>query len=139
MAHRSMEWYGAFFCSSVLDVDGFQQWPYSYDTCDVGTVANQTINGQPEAATVNGDEQNGQGHLSYLPGQRLSRCTCPGEPHPGPVHKDGSYVGRAGPEIDVFEAQVNQHLLIYTCDTHNNARLMQIHSLGEYPSPRSGQ
>jgi len=87
-------------------------WPYSYDACDVGTVANQTINGQPEAATINGDEQNGQGHLSYLPGQRLSRCTCPGEPHPGPVHEDGSYVGRSGPEIDVFEAQVDQTTLV---------------------------
>jgi beta-glucanase (GH16 family) len=87
-------------------------WPYSYDACDVGTVANQTINGQPHAATVNGDAMNGQGHLSYLPGQRLSRCTCPGEPHPGPVHQDGSYVGRSGPEIDVFEAQVDQNTLL---------------------------
>lgn len=45
--------------------------------------------------------------LSYLPGQRLSRCTCPGEPHPGPIHSDGSYVGRSAPEIDVFEATVS--------------------------------
>jgi beta-glucan synthesis-associated protein KRE6 len=44
--------------------------------------------------------------LSYLPGQRLSRCTCPGESHPGPIHSDGTYVGRGAPEIDVFEAQV---------------------------------
>ena len=43
---------------------------------------------------------------SYLGGQRLSRCTCPGESHPGPVHEDGSLVGRSAPEIDVFEAQV---------------------------------
>jgi len=35
-----------------------------------------------------------------------ARCTCPGESHPGPVHPDGSYVGRAAPEIDVFEATV---------------------------------
>lgn len=40
--------------------------------------------------------------LSYLPGQRLSACTCPGEDHPGP---DVS-VGRAAPEIDLIEAQV---------------------------------
>ncbi|KAF8234028.1 glycoside hydrolase family 16 protein [Tricholoma matsutake] len=86
-------------------------WPYSYDACDVGTVANQTINGQPYAATVSGDKANG-GALSYLPGQRLSRCTCPGEPHPGPAHQDGSYVGRSGPEIDVFEAQVDPNTLI---------------------------
>ncbi|KAL7285393.1 hypothetical protein ACG7TL_000488 [Trametes sanguinea] len=56
-------------------------------------------------ATVNGDEGNG-GVLSFLPGQRLSRCTCPGESHPGPVHSNGEYVGRSAPEIDIFEAQV---------------------------------
>lgn len=42
-----------------------------------------------------------------LPGQRLSACTCPGESHPGPVHQDGSYVGRSAPEIDLFEALVD--------------------------------
>lgn len=82
-------------------------WPYSYDACDVGTVSNQTVNGLPVAATVNGDNAQG-GILSFLPGQRLSRCTCPGESHPGPVHSDGSYVGRAAPEIDIFEAQVGE-------------------------------
>ncbi|RDX53906.1 glycoside hydrolase family 16 protein [Polyporus arcularius HHB13444] len=86
-------------------------WPYTYDTCDVGTVANQTINGQPAAATVDGDKGNG-GILSFLPGQRLSRCTCDGEIHPGPKHKDGTFVGRSAPEIDVFEAQINQDTLI---------------------------
>jgi len=44
--------------------------------------------------------------LSYLPGQRLSRCTCNGEDHPGPKHADGTYVGRSAPEIDMFEAQM---------------------------------
>jgi len=46
-----------------------------------------------------------------LPGQRLSSCTCAGEPHPGPVYKDGSFAARSAPEIDVLEAQVNQTLL----------------------------
>jgi hypothetical protein len=41
-----------------------------------------------------------------LPGQRLSACTCPGESHPGPVHQDGSFVGRSAPEIDLFEALI---------------------------------
>ncbi|KAJ6499903.1 glycoside hydrolase family 16 protein [Mycena vitilis] len=88
-------------------------WPYSYDDCDVGTAPNQTSNGAPVAATVNGDQGKG-GALSWLPGQRLSRCTCPGESHPGPKHPDGSFVGRSAPEIDVFEitsklvAQVSQ-------------------------------
>ena len=63
------------------------------------------MNGQPVAATENGDASYG-GVLSYLPGQRLSRCTCPGESHPGPKHSDGSFVGRAAPEIDMFEAQI---------------------------------
>lgn len=80
-------------------------WPYSYDACDVGTLPNQTLNGVPAAATMNGDPTR-NGALSYLPGQRLSRCTCEGESHPGPKHSDGTFVGRAAPEIDVFEAQV---------------------------------
>ncbi|KAF8560220.1 glycoside hydrolase family 16 protein [Imleria badia] len=80
-------------------------WPYSYDACDVGTVPNQTYNGEPQAATVNGDPDHGF-VLSYLPGQRLSRCTCKGQSHPGPVHSDGTYVGRSAPEIDIFESQI---------------------------------
>jgi len=84
-------------------------WPYSYDACDVGTVANQSLNGVPAAALIDGlaDSNNA---LSYLPGQRLSRCTCSGESHPGPKHSDGTYVGRAAPEIDMFEAQVSNEL-----------------------------
>ncbi|EJF66762.1 glycoside hydrolase family 16 protein [Dichomitus squalens LYAD-421 SS1] len=80
-------------------------WPYTYDACDIGTVANQTFNGQPVAATVDNDRDY-DGALSYLPGQRLSRCTCPGESHPGPVHSNGECVGRSAPEIDMFEAQI---------------------------------
>jgi beta-glucanase (GH16 family) len=80
-------------------------WPYTYDTCDVGTAPNQTFNGLPINATINGDTGH-KGELSFLPGQRLSRCTCAGESHPGPMHSDGTYVGRAAPEIDVFEAQM---------------------------------
>jgi beta-glucan synthesis-associated protein KRE6 len=82
-----------------------QQWPYTYDACDVGTVPNQTYNGLPLAATINGDPSYND-VLSYLPGQKLSRCTCDGESHPGPKHADGTYVGRSAPEIDLFEAQV---------------------------------
>ncbi|KAF9036131.1 glycoside hydrolase family 16 protein [Hymenopellis radicata] len=80
-------------------------WPYTYDACDVGAAPNQTIGGKPEAATTSGAE-NVNYELSYLPGQRLSRCTCPGEDHPGPMYKDGSYVGRSAPEIDIIEGQV---------------------------------
>ena len=81
------------------------QWPYSYDTCDVGTLKNQTKGGEPVAATQDNDQYN-NGALSYQPGQRLSRCTCLGESHPGPQHDNGEYVGRNAPEIDMFEAQV---------------------------------
>lgn len=84
------------------------KWPYTYDSCDVGTAPNQTLNGQPITAVIDGDHAYG-GALSYLPGQRLSRCTCNGEEHPGPKHDDGTYVGRSAPEIDVFEAQVGGH------------------------------
>ncbi|PPQ66590.1 hypothetical protein CVT26_009490 [Gymnopilus dilepis] len=85
-------------------------WPYTYDSCDVGTAPNQTINGQPVTAVIDGDHAYG-GALSYLSGQRLSRCTCDGESHPGPKHPDGTYVGRSAPEIDIFEAQVGGDIL----------------------------
>ncbi|KIY46300.1 glycoside hydrolase family 16 protein [Fistulina hepatica ATCC 64428] len=80
-------------------------WPYTYDSCDVGTLPNQTLDGKPTTALTSGSSSY-NGTLSYLPGQRLSRCTCEGESHPGPKHSDGTFVGRSAPEIDVFEAQV---------------------------------
>ncbi|KAJ7611992.1 glycoside hydrolase family 16 protein [Mycena polygramma] len=85
-------------------------WPYSYDSCDVGTLPNQTLpdNSGPQAAlTSGGDNRNSE--LSFLPGQRLSACTCAGESHPGPAASGSSgntFVGRSAPEIDVFEATI---------------------------------
>lgn len=77
------------------------------DTCDVGTLANQSYTTTtPPGAHKEGDPGK-DGELSYLPGQRLSACTCKDEPHPGPKRADGTYVGRAAPEIDMFEAQVS--------------------------------
>ncbi|KAK8844068.1 hypothetical protein IAR55_006862 [Kwoniella newhampshirensis] len=82
-------------------------WPYTYDSCDVGTLQNQTLNGEPAAALTEGDPTYG-GTLSYLPGQRLSRCTCPNDStHPGPALANGTFVGRGAPEIDMFEATVD--------------------------------
>ncbi|RDB17955.1 Beta-glucan synthesis-associated protein SKN1 [Hypsizygus marmoreus] len=73
-------------------------WPYSYDTCDIGTFPNQTNqDGTPTASSG----------LSFLPGQRLSACTCPGSDHPGPTVS----VGRGVPEIDIIEAQVDTDLM----------------------------
>ncbi|KAJ7312591.1 glycoside hydrolase family 16 protein [Mycena albidolilacea] len=82
-------------------------WPYSYDTCDVGTLPNQTLpdNSGPQAAFNTGGD-NKDAELSFLPGQRLSACTCAGESHPGPKKSDGSFVGRSAPEIDIFEATI---------------------------------
>lgn len=88
-------------------------WPYSYDACDVGTMPNQTWlpsqGGGPIAAESSGRyvDEYGPG-LSYLKGQRLSRCTCKdSDDHPGPKHEDGTWVGRAAPEIDMLEATSN--------------------------------
>lgn len=79
-------------------------WPYSYDSCDIGTLPNQTyVNGTgPEAALTTGNTD-GTAPLSFLPGQRWSACTCKGEDHPGP----NVGVGRGAPEIDIIEAQIN--------------------------------
>ncbi|KAM0754664.1 beta-glucan synthesis-associated [Meredithblackwellia eburnea MCA 4105] len=82
-------------------------WPYSYDACDVGTLPNQTWpNGtDPYAAKHSGSTDYG-GELSWLPGQRMSACTCPQDAaeHPGP----NVNVGRGAPEIDIIEAQIDK-------------------------------
>ncbi|TDL14840.1 beta-glucan synthesis-associated [Rickenella mellea] len=82
-------------------------WPYSYDACDVGTFPNQTwSNHSGPAAALHTDQGRAKYNfeLSWLAGQKLSACTCPGEDHPGPdVSK-----GRGAPEIDVLEAQKNK-------------------------------
>ena len=59
-------------------------WPYSYDSCDAGITPNQS---SPDG-------------ISYLPGQRLNKCTCPGESHPN------RGTGRGAPEIDLVEAEI---------------------------------
>ncbi|KAJ3517199.1 hypothetical protein NLJ89_g646 [Agrocybe chaxingu] len=84
-------------------VAGF--WPAIWAMGNLGRAGyGASLEGLPIAATINGDASKG-GVLSYLPGQRLSRCTCSGESHPGPKHSDGTFVGRSAPEIDIFEAQ----------------------------------
>ncbi|KAG0701829.1 beta-glucan synthesis-associated [Suillus ampliporus] len=82
-------------------------WPYSYDSCDVGTFPNQTEpdgSGPAAALHSNASRSKYDYELSWLSGQRLSACTCPGEDHPGPSVN----VGRGAPEIDIFEVERNQ-------------------------------
>ncbi|EKM53338.1 glycoside hydrolase family 16 protein [Phanerochaete carnosa HHB-10118-sp] len=82
-------------------------WPYSYDECDVGILPNQTyVNGSGPAAALHSDESRSKYNfdLSWLPGQRLSACTCPGEDHPGPTVNQG----RGAPEIDILEVEKNK-------------------------------
>jgi len=79
-------------------------WPYSYDTCDLGTYPSQMDkSGNPQSSLTDG--WTGE-MLSELPGQRASACTCPGSDHPGPNVK----VGRGVPEIDVLEGQVEKSI-----------------------------
>ncbi|KAK6462932.1 beta-glucan synthesis-associated [Scheffersomyces coipomensis] len=56
-------------------------WPYTYNECDYGITPNQS---SPDG-------------ISYLPGQRLSKCTCYGQDHPN------IGTGRGAPEIDIIE------------------------------------
>ena len=84
-------------------------WPYSYEACDVGTLQNQTLpNGTPNATAGQFGDPEHNYDLSWLPGQRLSSCTCPGEDHPGPKTSDGKWKARSAPEIDIFEAQITE-------------------------------
>ena len=63
-------------------------WPFTYNSCDAGITPNQS-------------QSDG---LSYLQGQKLPSCTCPGEDHPTPG------TGRGAPEIDVFEGSADPNL-----------------------------
>lgn len=65
-------------------------WPYTYDSCDAGITANQS---SPDG-------------ISYLPGQKLNGCTCPGEDHPN------RGTGRGAPEIDIVEGATDTHLFL---------------------------
>ncbi|KAF9233634.1 beta-glucan synthesis-associated [Melanogaster broomeanus] len=75
-------------------------WPYSYDACDT------LPDGSGPASAVHSDASKSKYNfeLSWLPGQRLSACTCPGEDHPGP----STSVGRGAPEIDILEVEHNK-------------------------------
>ncbi|KAF9044091.1 glycoside hydrolase family 16 protein [Panaeolus papilionaceus] len=84
-------------------------WPYTYDSCDVGTFPNQTLaDGSGPAAALHTDKGRAKynNELSWLSGQRLSACSCPNSDHPGPTPNRG----RGAPEIDIFEAEKDKAL-----------------------------
>ena len=72
--------------------------------------------------------------LSWAAGQKLSACTCPGEDHPGPIMPDGSFKGRASPEIDVFEAQAgrNRETGLYQMEVSQSFQLAPFNHLYEF-------
>jgi len=83
-------------------------WPYTYDSCDAGTLPNQTNpDGTPALTSTSGTDDKTDFKLSFLPGQRVSSCTCSSasipNDHPGPFPGRG----RGAPEIDVIEAQID--------------------------------
>ncbi|SNX86107.1 related to KRE6 - beta-1,6-glucan synthetase [Melanopsichium pennsylvanicum] len=115
-------------------------WPYSYTACDVGTLMNQTdANQEPSAALIGGNvtwnRKAESTSLSFLPGQRLSACTCSGEDHPGPLLKDGSWRGRSAPEIDVFEAQVDSTLGLTVSQSMQTAPFNMYYNLTNTTGP----
>ncbi|CAK5262481.1 unnamed protein product [Mycena citricolor] len=82
-------------------------WPYTYSTCDLGTFPNQTLadkSGPPAALNCPACSGKYKFELSWLSGQKLSACSCPGSDHPGP----DVTVGRGAPEIDILEAERNK-------------------------------
>ncbi|KAJ7594701.1 beta-glucan synthesis-associated [Mycena floridula] len=86
-------------------------WPYTYDSCDVGSFSNQTLkdkSGPPAALHSDWSRSKYNFELSWLSGQKLSACSCPSSDHPGPIKSDGSYTGRGSPEIDILEAELDK-------------------------------
>ncbi|CEL55357.1 Beta-glucan synthesis-associated protein KRE6 OS=Saccharomyces cerevisiae (strain ATCC 204508 / S288c) GN=KRE6 PE=1 SV=2 [Rhizoctonia solani AG-1 IB] len=82
-------------------------WPYTYDSCDIGTFPNQTRKDGTPVTNASGGTKKYDYQLSVLSGQKLSACTCPDTPsseHPGP----NMSTGRGAPEIDALEAQKNK-------------------------------
>ncbi|KAG1740100.1 glycoside hydrolase family 16 protein [Suillus occidentalis] len=80
-------------------------WPYSYDSCDVGTFPNQTEpdgSGPAAALQSNASKAKYIYELSWLSGQRRARAQ--EKTIPGPSVN----VGRGAPEIDILEVEHNK-------------------------------
>lgn len=85
-------------------------WPYTYDSCDAGITANQS---SPDG-------------ISYLPGQRLNKCTCAGEDHPN------TGTGRGAPEIDILEGAVDTVVKVGTVSQSYQVAPMDIWYMPDY-------
>ncbi|KAF7974426.1 hypothetical protein HWV62_12296 [Athelia sp. TMB] len=92
-------------------------WPYSYDSCDVGTLPNQTHPGTatPVAAVTNGDPSHDNmlvSSLYLLNDTKMDDKFAELSPRPTTLcmhmsRSNGDFVGRSSPEIDIFEATVS--------------------------------
>ncbi|OBA24246.1 beta-glucan synthesis-associated [Metschnikowia bicuspidata var. bicuspidata NRRL YB-4993] len=85
-------------------------WPYSYDSCDAGITANQS---SPYG-------------ISYLPGQKLNKCTCAGEDHPN------RGTGRGAPEIDILEGAVDTTIKVGVASQSLQVAPMDIWYMPDY-------
>ncbi|CAG8737164.1 1918_t:CDS:2 [Gigaspora margarita] len=90
--------------SRAAMIDGV--WPYNYDECDVGA-------------------------FSYTYGQRLNKCTCPGQGHPSPRN------GRGVPEIDLLETIDDDSLISHEANKHPRNRVVPYNFGVELPSTGS--
>lgn len=85
-------------------------WPYTYENCDAGITANQS---SPDG-------------ISYLPGQKLNSCTCPGQAHPN------RGVGRGAPEIDIVEGAVDTTIKVGVVSQSYQVAPMDIWYMPDY-------
>lgn len=85
-------------------------WPYSYDSCDAGITPNQS---SPDG-------------INYLPGQKLSSCTCKGEDHPN------IGTGRGAPEIDIIEGEVDTNIRVGVASQSMQIAPMDIWYIPDY-------
>lgn len=85
-------------------------WPYSYDSCDAGITPNQS---SPDG-------------INFLPGQRLSSCTCEGDEHPN------RGTGRGAPEIDIIEGEVDTNIRVGVASQSMQIAPMDIWYMPDY-------
>ncbi|PWN49194.1 beta-glucan synthesis-associated [Violaceomyces palustris] len=148
-SHNSKSFWPGLWTMGNLGRPGFRgssqgMWPYSYNSCDVGILPNQTYldkSGPDKAIHAQGEFN--KGDISYLEGMRMPSCTCDGEDHAGPNVK----VGRSAPELDVLEAatykgqgQASQSLQIapFSTDYKSDQTKSALHRKTSFFNPYTG-